>query len=65
MDNKDRKSTSFRLSAHADRLLDALGERLGIDRSAALELSIRYFARHEGVDEGAPPPPPLRQQGKK
>lgn len=42
----DRKATSIRLSAEADRLLDQLNERLGAkNRSAILELAIRELAR--------------------
>lgn len=42
----DRKATSIRLSAEADRLLDELAARLGMkSRSAVLELAIRELAR--------------------
>lgn len=42
----ERKATSIRLSAEADRLLDQLNERLGAkSRSAVLEIAIREMAR--------------------
>lgn len=41
----DRKATSIRLSAEADRLLDELNGQLGFkSRSAVLELAIRTLA---------------------
>lgn len=55
----DRKATSIRLSAEADRLLDELAaklaERQGIkNRSAVLEIAIRELAKkwREEQDNG-------------
>lgn len=45
----DRKSTSIRLSAAADRLLKALGAKLGLNQSALIELAIRRLAEQEKV----------------
>jgi hypothetical protein len=46
----DRKvATSFRLSATAIDLLQALVKATGIGRSACLELAIRELARAQGV----------------
>lgn len=47
----DRKPTSIRLSAEADRLLDVLAKKLGLKRSAVMEMAIRKLAEQEHVDE--------------
>ncbi|MFL5760309.1 MAG: hypothetical protein ACJ789_11260 [Thermomicrobiales bacterium] len=41
--------TTFRLTPEARRLLVALAERKGINRTATLEVVIRDFAKREGV----------------
>lgn len=41
--------TSVRLSAEAERLRDALAERLGVSKSAVLELAIRELAKKNGM----------------
>jgi hypothetical protein len=47
--NVKEKSTSFRLTAEAARLLAALAERLGISQSACVEVAIREKAKRNGV----------------
>jgi hypothetical protein len=41
--------TTFRLTPEARRLLVALAERKGINRTAAVELMIREAAKREGI----------------
>jgi predicted DNA-binding protein len=41
----EKRSTSFRLSDDALRLLAALSKRLGISQAACLELGIRELAK--------------------
>lgn len=50
-----RKATSLRLTRVADRLVAALAARLGLSRSAVIELAVRRLAEREGVRETAPP----------
>jgi predicted transcriptional regulator len=45
----DKKSTTYRLTDDARRMLVAMAERLGISQSAVLELAIREKAKREGV----------------
>lgn len=47
-----RRPTSARLSTEALRLMDKLASKLGISRTAVLELAIREYARLQGVDGG-------------
>lgn len=44
-----KKQTSIRLSAEADRLREALAEKMGISKSAVLEIAIRDMAAKHGV----------------
>jgi hypothetical protein len=44
-----KEPTSFRLSTDGRRLLDQLASRLGVSRTAILELLIREKAKQEGV----------------
>lgn len=46
---KDRRTTSFRLSADGRILLDAVANKLGIDKTAVLEIAIRKLAEIERV----------------
>lgn len=46
----DRKPTSIRLSSEADRLLDVLAKKLGLKRSAVMEMAIRKLAEQENAD---------------
>lgn len=54
-DAEVRKATSLRLTREADRLVAALAARLGLSRSAVIELAVRRLAEREGVREPAPP----------
>lgn len=45
----DRKATSIRLSAEADRLIKALADRLGLKQSSVIELAVRKLAEQEGL----------------
>lgn len=45
----EKRSTSFRLSEEARRLLDRIAAKLGVSQAAALELAIRLLAKREGV----------------
>jgi hypothetical protein len=42
-------ATSFRLSAEAKRLLEALAEYLGISQASVIEQAVRQLARREGL----------------
>ena len=44
-----KKPTTVRLSAEAQRLLDALADKNGISKTAVLELAIRKMAEQEGA----------------
>ena len=44
-----KQQTGFRLSEEALRLLDALGARHGLTRTAVLEMLIREAARQQGI----------------
>jgi hypothetical protein len=44
-----KEPTSFRLSPDGRLLLDALASRLGVSRTAILELLIREKAKQEGM----------------
>jgi predicted DNA-binding protein len=46
----DKRAMSIRLSAEGRRLLDALSARLGISRTAVLELIIRETAERKGIE---------------
>lgn len=54
-DAEVRKATSLRLTREADRLVAALAARLGLSRSAVIELAVRRLAEREGVREAVPP----------
>lgn len=45
----DRKATSIRLSAEADRLIKALADRLGLKQSSVIEMAVRKLAEQEGL----------------
>jgi len=45
----DKKSTSFRLTPEARRLLEVLALKFGISQTAVLELLIREKAKRENV----------------
>jgi hypothetical protein len=45
-----KEPTSFRLSPDGRRLLGALARRLGVSRTAVLEVLIREKAKQEGID---------------
>jgi predicted transcriptional regulator len=44
-----KEATSYRLTPEAKRLLDALAQKLGIRKTAALEIAIREKAKKEGI----------------
>jgi len=44
-----KKLTSIRISEEASRLRDLLARKLGISKSAVLELAIRELAKRENV----------------
>ena len=44
-----KKLTSIRISEEASRLRDLLAHKLGISKSAVLELAIRELAKRENV----------------
>jgi predicted transcriptional regulator len=46
-----KKQTSIRLSDTAKKLVQRIGERLGMSQSAVLELAIRTLAKREGIRE--------------
>jgi hypothetical protein len=54
-----KEPTSFRLSPDGRRLLGELARRLGVSRTAVLEVLIRQKARQEGID---PAPRPGRRK---
>jgi predicted transcriptional regulator len=43
--------TSYRLSAEALRLIDQLATKLGLGKTAVLELAIRKLAEREGLPD--------------
>lgn len=43
-------ATAIRLSPEAARLRELLAEKLGVDKSAVLELALRLLAKTERVD---------------
>lgn len=47
----EKRATSVRLSVEAKRLLASVARRLGISKTAALELAIRLLAEQHGVQE--------------
>jgi len=44
-----KKTTSIRFSLVADSMLVALAEKLGLSKSAIIELAIRKLAENEGI----------------
>lgn len=44
-----KSPTSIRLSADAEQLRDAIAERLGVSKTAVLELAIRELAKAQRV----------------
>ena len=49
----NKRSTSMRLSQTAERLIEAVAKKLGVSKSAVMEMAIRAFAEQQGVaDEG-------------
>ena len=46
---KADKTTSLRLTPEAKRLIRELSVQLGVTMAAIIEMSIRYFAKREGV----------------
>jgi predicted transcriptional regulator len=48
-DPVEKVSTSVRLTEEANRLLEVLASRLGVSKSAVLELAIREKAQKEKV----------------
>jgi hypothetical protein len=44
-----RKAATFRLTGHAQRLLNAMAEADGISHTAMLEIAIREAARKRGI----------------
>jgi hypothetical protein len=49
MSKADVKTTSYRLTPEARRLLAALAERKGVNKTAVLEILIRKEAKEEGI----------------
>lgn len=52
----NKRSTSMRLSPTAERLIEALSKKLGVSKSAVMELAVRAFAEQQNIvlsDEGA------------
>lgn len=50
----NKRATSMRLSPTADRLIEALSKKLGVSKSAVMEMAVRAFAeQHSVADEGA------------
>lgn len=49
MKDERRKPTTIRFTERADRLLDALADKIGVSRSAVIEMAIREKADREGV----------------
>lgn len=47
---KAKRNTSFRLSDDARRMIIALAEKLGISRTAVIEIAIRDKAKAEKLD---------------
>jgi hypothetical protein len=45
-----KEPTSFRLSPDGRRLLEELSRRMGVSRTAILEVLIREKAKQEGID---------------
>lgn len=55
MTNKKR-ATSMRFTPTAERLIEALSKKLGVNKSSVMEMAIRAFAEQHNVavsDEGA------------
>lgn len=48
---RNKKATSVRLTDQAGRLIDELARRLGITRTAVLEIAVRRLAKAEGVPD--------------
>jgi len=44
-----KKTTSIRFSRFSDSMLVALAEKLGLSKSAIIELAIRKLAENEGI----------------
>lgn len=52
---KASEHTSIRFTPEARRLLEALSQRLGVSKTAVLEMAVRKFAEREGVSGNEPP----------
>lgn len=52
---KPKMATSYRLTKDAQHLLNALAERLGLSKTAVLEMAIRKLAAVEMGDHRAEP----------
>lgn len=51
MDDEGAKvATSFRLTADVLRLLRAVGKKLGVPKTAVVEMAVREFARKHKVE---------------
>ncbi len=48
-DNPEKSSTSIRLSPEAEKLRTKLAAKLGINKTAVIELALREFAEKHGV----------------
>jgi hypothetical protein len=46
---EDKKSTSIRLSANAERLRKQLAALLGVNKTAVIEIALRELAAKHGV----------------
>ena len=49
-----QQPTSIRLSDHATALHNALAEKLGVSKTAVLEMALRLLAKREGVSVAPP-----------
>ncbi len=45
----DKKQVGIRLTADGRRLREALAKKLGIDKTAVVEVALRALAKQEGV----------------
>ncbi|HEX8833190.1 MAG TPA: hypothetical protein VF719_03260 [Abditibacteriaceae bacterium] len=53
--SEDKKQVGIKLSADARKLREALSRKLGIDKTAVVELAIREKAARDGVTLEATP----------
>ncbi len=47
---KEKRTTSLRLTPEAKRLLQTLAKKLGVTQAAIIEMAIRKFAKLEEVE---------------